>query len=59
MASICGPTCHRHAARAFAQFAGLKQPSPSLARSLDVGATFKLASLKASEIDAMRTALDM
>jgi hypothetical protein len=47
------------AARALAQFSGLKQPSPSLARSLDVGATFQFASLKGSEVDAMRTALDM
>ncbi|MBI5278401.1 MAG: hypothetical protein HY854_18320 [Burkholderiales bacterium] len=42
-----------------AQFATLKQPSPSLARALDVGQSFKFASLAQSEVDAMRAALDM
>jgi hypothetical protein len=45
--------------RATSQFAALKQPSPSLARALDVGATFRFVVPKAAEIDAMRTALDM
>jgi hypothetical protein len=47
------------AERAAAQFAGLKQLTPALARALDVGATFHFVVPKAADIDAMRAALDM
>lgn len=47
------------AARVTAQFAGLQQPDPSLARALDLGATFRFITPKASDISAMRAALDM
>ena len=46
-------------ARAAAQFAQLKRPSPSLAHALDVGTTFDFASPRGSDIVAMRLALDM
>jgi hypothetical protein len=45
--------------RATAQFAALKQPALSLARALDVGAAFRFVVPKATDIDAMRAALDM
>jgi hypothetical protein len=47
------------AARAAAQFTGLKQPSPPLARALDVGSSFQFVAPKGGEIEAMRVALDL
>jgi hypothetical protein len=47
------------AKKVLAQFGSLKQPPPSLARALDVGQSFKFVTLAASEVEAMRTALDM
>jgi hypothetical protein len=47
------------AARVAAQFAALKQPNPSLSRALDVGTGFQFMLPKASEIEAMRVALDL
>ena len=46
-------------ARVAAQFAALKQPNPALARALDVATGFQFALPRATEIEAMRVALDM
>lgn len=46
-------------ARTAAQFISLKQPSPSLARALDLGSTFQFAAPKGAEAEAMRVALDL
>jgi len=42
-----------------ALFAGLKQPSPTLANALDVGATFHFVTPSAAQADAMRGSLDL
>lgn len=47
------------ATRAAVQFASLRQPSPSLARALDVGTRVRFVTPKAPDVDAMRGALDM
>jgi hypothetical protein len=46
------------AAKVAAQLANLKQPSPSLARALDVGQNFEFVTPKASDVEAMRSVLD-
>lgn len=45
--------------RAAAQFAALTHPGASLARALDVEATFRFVTPRASDIDAMRVALEI
>lgn len=45
--------------RVAAQFAGLKQPNPALARALDLGSAFQFVVPKTAEVEAMRVALDL